>query len=46
MDQNNWPQWLRTANTQNARITIENDVVIWHGGEWHGGVWCGGEGRG
>ena len=38
-----WPQWLKEADTSDARVEIENGVVIWCGGVWHGGTWYGDE---
>ena len=38
-----WPQWLRDADTRNAKVEISSlGRVIWRGGDWHGGDWNGG----
>ena len=40
----NAPQWLKDADTDNARVEVSSSgFVTWHGGVWHGGVWRGGE---
>jgi len=43
-DMTAWPQWLREADTLDARVNIlENGRVIWLGGTWFDGAWHGGE---
>lgn len=37
MTQDNWPQWLKDADTENAVVDIVNGRVFWRGGVWHGG---------
>ena len=34
-----WPLWLRDAQTRNARVKIEGDQVIWKSGVWESGTW-------
>ena len=47
MDNDNWPQWLKDANTEDADVFICDDgIVDWRGGDWYGGNWRGGVWRG
>jgi len=46
-EKNNWPDWLKNADTENAQVQItEYGRVIWHGGVWHDGFWHDGVWRG
>ena len=50
---NNAPQWLRDADIEWPRVTVDKDGAVtwlggvwidgtWHGDVWHGGTWrCG-----
>ncbi|MDT8329019.1 MAG: hypothetical protein RQ750_16865 [Roseovarius sp.] len=37
-----WPDWLKVADTEGARVEIVDGRVIWRGGTWYGGTWYGG----
>lgn len=39
----NWPNWLKEADTVDADIRIENKKIIWENGIWLNGVWAGDE---
>lgn len=41
----NWPQWLREADIEWARVEVKDGsgVVVWHDGVWHDGRWHDGE---
>ena len=43
----NAPQWLIDADTLNADVVWNGDIIqwrdgVWCGGEWRGGEWCDG----
>ena len=40
------PDWLASAETQNADVVWQNGTIEWHGGFWLGGVWRDGEWHG
>ena len=47
----NAPQWLLDADTLNADVVLNGDIIqwcdgVWWDGVWRGGEWCGGEWRG
>ena len=47
----NAPQWLIDADTLNADVVWNGDIIqwcdgVWRDGVWCDGVWCGGEWRG
>ena len=33
------PDWLASAETQNADVVRQNGTIVWFGGEWLGGEW-------
>lgn len=42
-NRSNWPQWLKDAKIEDARVDIRYGRVIWHDGIWLGGDWLGGD---
>ena len=34
------PDWLASAETQNADVVWQNGTIVWFGGEWRG-EWLG-----
>ena len=43
-ERDNWPDWLRAAETVHALVTIRGDgAVVWYGGDWIRGEWLGGQ---
>ena len=39
----NAPDWLKSAATKNADVSIVAEKIVWRGGEWRDGVWRDGE---
>ncbi|MGL5935294.1 MAG: hypothetical protein ACRCZI_06685 [Cetobacterium sp.] len=46
MNKDNWPDWLKIADTRDADVELYNGGVVWHYGTWKGGIWQGGEWQG